>query len=63
MKAHFLRIDRSDEPVHVTVRSGNTKLFDVYLPAPLSISAATHETDVVQTIGDFVEEENNELPY
>ena len=56
MKAHFLRIDRSDEPVHVTVRSGNTKLFDVFLPTPLSISAVSNETDVVEKIGDFAEQ-------
>jgi hypothetical protein len=59
MKAHFLRIDRSDESVHVTVRSGTKKLFDVFLPTPLSISAVSHETDVVEKIGDFAEEDSS----
>jgi hypothetical protein len=55
MKAHLLRIHKSDTPVHVVVRSGNKTLFNVFLPAPLSISAATEED--VQIIGDFVEGE------
>jgi hypothetical protein len=49
---HFLRIKSAPGKVRLVVRSHGSKLFDVELSSPISISVL-HNAEAVETHGDF----------